>query len=95
MSYTEAQLKSIVVTPMILSGLASFLGFFTLIIMILRSELKLTVPARRYAFITASNLLHMPSLHSLSPRDKVYGVRSATLAVVMLKGKCWDALITN
>jgi len=49
MSYTEAELMFIVGTPT-LSGLASFLGSVTLIITILRSELKLTVPVRRIFF---------------------------------------------
>jgi len=47
--YTEAQLKVMVATP-ICSGLTSFAASGTLIIMILRSELKLTVPARRIFF---------------------------------------------
>ena len=49
MTYTEAQIKAIVVTP-ICSGVTSFVASGTLIFMILRSELKLTVPSRRIFF---------------------------------------------
>ena len=49
MSYTEAQIKAIVVTPMC-SGVTSFVASGTLIFMILRSDLKLTVPSRRIFF---------------------------------------------
>jgi len=49
MSYSEAQIKAIVVVP-ICSGFTSFVASGTLIFMILRSELKLTVPVRRIFF---------------------------------------------
>jgi len=48
-AFTEAQSKSLVIVP-VFSGLTSLLASGTLAVMILRSELKLTVPWRRIFF---------------------------------------------